>query len=66
MFAFDGVMEILTDAPNGSPSWATDSPAAVIRDFLAEHEEFEVNAYYNRLVVMYCPGRFLRRTKDGT
>ncbi len=42
MVVFDGVMESLTDAPNGSPMWATDSPAAAIRDFLAEHEEFEV------------------------
>jgi cephalosporin hydroxylase len=61
---FDGVMEILTDAPNGSPSWATDSPAAAIRDFLAEHEEFEVDPYYTRLGVTYCPNGFLRRKEE--
>ncbi len=64
MVVFDGVMEILTDAPNGSPSWATDSPAAAIRDFLAEHEEFEVDPYYNRLVVTYCSNGFLRRKAE--
>jgi cephalosporin hydroxylase len=61
MVVFDGVMEILTDAPNGSPLWTTDSPAAAIRDFLAEHGEFQVDPCYNRLEVTYCPGGFLRR-----
>lgn len=64
MVVFDGVMEVLTDAPSGSPSWATDSPAAAIRDFLAEHKEFEVDPYYNRLKVTYCPGGFLRRKME--
>ena len=61
---FDGVMEILTDAPNGSPTWAKDSPAAAIRDFLAEHDEFEVDLYYNRLAVTYCSNGFLRRKES--
>lgn len=61
---FDGVMEMLTDAPSGSPSWATDSPAAAIRDFVAEHEEFEVDPYCNRLGVTYCPDGFLRRKAE--
>jgi cephalosporin hydroxylase len=64
MVVFDGVMEILTDAPSGSPAWATDSPAAALRDFLAKHEEFEVDPYYNRLGVTYCPDGFLRRKAD--
>jgi cephalosporin hydroxylase len=54
-------MKILPNALSGSPWWATDSPAAAIRDFLAEHEEFEVDTYYNRLGVTYCQGGFLRR-----
>jgi cephalosporin hydroxylase len=61
---FDGVMEVLTDAPSGSPSWATDSPGAAMRDFLAEHEEFEADLYYNRLEVTYCPSGFLRRKAE--
>jgi cephalosporin hydroxylase len=58
---FDGVMEMLTDAPDGKSEWSTNSPARAIRDFLAEHEEFEVDFTYNRLGVTYCPGGFLRR-----
>jgi cephalosporin hydroxylase len=42
MVVFDGVMESLTDPPNSLPMWVMDGPVAVIRDFLAEHEEFEV------------------------
>jgi cephalosporin hydroxylase len=61
---FDGVMEMLTDAPDGKPEWATDNPAAAVRDFLAKHQEFEVDIHYNRLSVTYCPGGFLRRKED--
>ncbi|MCL4302440.1 MAG: class I SAM-dependent methyltransferase [Anaerolineae bacterium] len=61
LVVFDGVMETLADAPNGSPTWSTDNPAAAVRDFLAEHPEFEVDPYYNRLAVSYCPDGFLKR-----
>lgn len=61
---FDGVMEILGDAPNGSSLWKTESPAAAVRDFLAKHNEFEVEPYYNRLSVTYCPGGFLKRKDE--
>ena len=57
-------MEMLTDTPTGSPSWTTDSPSGSIRDFLAEREEFEVDTYYNRLGVTYCPNGFLRRKEE--
>lgn len=58
---FDGVMEMLTDAPNGKAAWESDNPAAAARDFLADHPEFEVDPYYNRLTVSYAPNGFLRR-----
>ena len=61
---FDGVMEILTDAPHGRSEWEIDNPAAAIRDFVASHKEFEVDPYYNRLGVTYCPSGFLRRQHD--
>jgi cephalosporin hydroxylase len=64
MVVFDGVMEILADVPNGSPGWATDNPARALRDFLAGHPDFEVDTYYNRLQVTYCPGGFLKRKTD--
>ena len=58
---FDGVMEILADAPDGKPEWATDNPSTAIRDFLERHREFEPDPYYNKLMVTYCPGGFLRK-----
>jgi cephalosporin hydroxylase len=62
---FDGVMKILADAPDAKPGWVTDNPAAAIRDFLAEHPDFEVDPHYNRLVVTYCPSGFLQRKSFG-
>ncbi|MCL4552160.1 MAG: cephalosporin hydroxylase family protein [Candidatus Marsarchaeota archaeon] len=61
---FDGVMEKLTDAPSGNEEWATDNPSAAVRDFLAEHKAFEVDPYYNRMVLTYCPGGFLLRKPE--
>lgn len=61
MVVFDGVMQILADAPNGKPEWRADSPARAVEDFRNKHPEFELDPYYNRLAVTYCPGGFLRR-----
>lgn len=61
LVVFDGVMTVLTDAPNGSPVWDRDNPLTAVSEFLADHPEFEVDDYYNRLLVTYCPGGFLRR-----
>ncbi len=58
---FDGVMEILKDAPDGKPEWDADNPAAAIRDFLHKHPEFEIDPHFNRLAVTYCPDGFLKR-----
>lgn len=60
---FDGVMEILIDAPSGRPEWARDNPASAIRGFLESHPEFEVDPYYGRLSVTYCPNGFLKRRR---
>jgi len=64
LVVFDGIMEVLADAPGGKPEWATDNPARAVRDFLRVHPEFEVDPYYGRLHVTYCPGGFLRRRLD--
>jgi cephalosporin hydroxylase len=61
LVVFDGVMQVLTDAPGGSPTWATDNPWQATEEFLAKHSDFEVDPYYNRLKVTHCPGGFLRR-----
>jgi cephalosporin hydroxylase len=60
---FDGIIEVLDDAPNGSPEWRTDNPLAAIEDYLRDHPEFEVDAYYNRLGVTHCPRGFLKKKK---
>ena len=61
LIVFDGVMPMVADAPNGKPEWTRDNPAEAAREFLAAHEDFEADPYYNRLGVTYCPGGFLRR-----
>jgi cephalosporin hydroxylase len=58
---FDTVMAMVHDAPNAQPSWATDSPAAAIEDFLATHPEFVQDRAYERMRATYCQGGFLRR-----
>lgn len=63
LVVFDGVMQVLTDAPGGSPAWDKDNPSQAVQEFLQENNEFEVDPYYNRLKVTYCPGGFLKRVK---
>lgn len=58
---FDGVMEVLTDAPGGSPEWATDNPWHAVQEFLDRNPDFSIDPYYNRLRVTHCPGGFLQR-----
>jgi cephalosporin hydroxylase len=60
---FDEVMQILTDAPAGSPKWDKDNPWVAVQEFLSENDEFEIDPYYNRLRVTYLPGGFLKRVK---
>lgn len=58
---FDGVMTMVSDAPNAGEGWSEDNPIEAVRDFLAAHDEFEVDPSYNRLEVTYCQSGFLRR-----
>ncbi|TAN34580.1 hydroxylase [bacterium] len=60
---FDGVMQVLTDAPGGSPTWDRDNPWHAVREYIEENDEFQVDPYYNRLKVTHCPGGFLKRVK---
>lgn len=60
---FDGVMQVLTDAPGGSSAWENDNPWHAVEGFIEENDEFEVDPYYNRLKVTHCPGGFLKRVK---
>ncbi len=61
LVVFDGVMQVLTDAPGGSPSWEKDNPWQAVQEFLGKNSEFEIDPHYNRLRVTHCPGGFLRR-----
>ena len=61
---FDGVMEVLIDAPSGKSEWKVDNPAAAIRDFIDANPEWESDLYYNRLNVTYCENGFIRRRED--
>src|SRR6185295_6566683 len=61
---FDEVMPMVADAPNGKPGWDVDNPLEAVRDFLAEHPEFEIDRSYERLVTTYCRSGFLRRLED--
>lgn len=62
---FDGVMSLLTDAPNGSAIWAEDNPLRAVDDYLAASDDFERDRTYERLAVSYCPGGFLRRRDES-
>ena len=63
LVVFDGVMEVLTDAPGGQPTWNKDNPWHAIEGFLEENDEFQIDPYYNRLRVTHAPGGFLKRVK---
>lgn len=40
--ATDGVMQSLTDTPNGQKGWNKDNPAAAAREFVLSHPEFVI------------------------
>jgi cephalosporin hydroxylase len=61
LVVFDGVMQVLTDAPGGKPTWDKDNPWQAVQEFIEENDEFAVDPYYNRLKVTHCPGGFLKR-----
>ncbi|MGA2320205.1 MAG: CmcI family methyltransferase [Solirubrobacteraceae bacterium] len=58
---FDSVMTMVSDAPSAGENWEHDNPLDAVSDFLARHEEFEVDPSFNRLDVTYCQSGFLRR-----
>src|SRR6266853_1031744 len=65
LVVFDGVMQVLTDAPGGSPAWDMDNPWHAVQAFLGSNDDFQIDPYYNRLKVTYCPGGFLKRVKTS-
>jgi cephalosporin hydroxylase len=63
LVVFDGVMQMLVDAPRGSPNWDKDNPWRAMQAFLEGNDEFEIDPHYNRLKVTHAPGGFLKRVK---
>lgn len=66
--ACDGVMEKLSDVPKGDPTWATDNPAAAVREFLKNHPEFlserpcaKFNNCHTIQTLTYWPDAWLKR-----
>lgn len=59
---FDEVMTQVHDAPNGNPSWVTDNPLTAVDAFLETHKDFTRDRAYERLLVTYCRGGYLRRS----
>jgi cephalosporin hydroxylase len=63
---FDSVMTMVSDAPGAGNGWEDDNPLEAVREYLASHEEFEVDPAFNRAGVTYCQSGFLRRAaRDG-
>lgn len=68
MVVFRGVMESLTDAPNGKPEWIWDNPAAAAVEFARKHPEFDLEEpawLFNESElsenVTHWPGGWLKR-----
>lgn len=66
LVVFDSVMALVADAPRGEPGWASDNPLEAVREFLAEHPEFEWDPSWERIPgATYASGGFLRRSDSA-
>jgi len=63
MVLSDTVCEDLADAPNGNPSWKQDSPMAALREFLKENPAFVSDPRFDKYLVSFSPGGFLKRVR---
>lgn len=61
LVVMDGAQELVWDIPDGKKQWQQDNPLRAIKDFLKNHPEWEIDPYYNRLLVTSNPCGFLRR-----
>ncbi len=63
MVVMDGTLGLLQDLPDSKPEWSSDNPLRAIHTFLEHHSDWEIDPYYNRLLVTSNPDAFLRRRK---
>src|SRR6266851_2592436 len=52
---------VALDSNHSAAHLDKDNPWQAVQEFLDRNDEFEVDPYYNRLKVTYCPGGFLKR-----
>lgn len=62
--AMDGAQALVHDIPRGKAEWRDDNPLRAIHTFLERHPEWEIDPYYNRLLVTSNPDAFLRRRAE--
>jgi len=63
LVAMDGAQAHVWDVPAGKPEWRHDNPLGAIHDFLARHDEFEIDEHYTRTFITSSPDGFLRRRR---
>jgi cephalosporin hydroxylase len=66
LVAMDGAQALVADMPRGRVEWREDNPLRAIHDFLREHPEWEIDPYYNRMLITSNPDGFLRRRRQET
>jgi cephalosporin hydroxylase len=64
LVAMDGAQALVADIPRGKEEWRDDNPLRAIHEFLERNPEWEVDPYYNRLLVTSNPDGFLRRRPE--
>lgn len=65
MVVMDGTLGLLQDLPNSKPEWSEDNPLRAIHAFLERYQDWEIDPYYNRMLITSNPDAFLRRRKQS-
>ena len=61
LVVMDGTQAMVADIPRGKKEWAEDNPLKAIEKFLEINSEWEIDPYYNRMLITSNPSGFLRR-----
>lgn len=64
MVMFDTICRDLADTPNGDAAWLKDSPMTAVEEFLSESTSFVSDPQWEKLMVTFAPGGFLRRVSN--
>ena len=66
MVVMDGAQQAVHDIPNGKPEWIEDNPLRAVNQYLHENSSWEVDEYYNRMIVGSNPRGYLKKTTHHT